>query len=99
MMRCIEDMNRWTNAWLDTPLCPPRAASPQEAMRTPGLHVKSREQELRQSGEWPKYHGLIVAYDEEKDYVLVRSLDSPVSPRGTIWEGTIQEYYQMWECD
>lgn len=104
-MNYSEDKEAFFRACLDTPLGGAPAALVAEAHRrrdpslllsAPGTCVKSKERETRNG--FPKHHGILVTYDENTDYVLVRGHNSPVSP-ACVWTGTVGEYLAMWEVD
>lgn len=99
-MKQIDSKHEWTEAALDTPFrgrIHAQARSAQEAAKLPGNYVKTRELE-RPNGH-PKHCGILVRYDEGPEGVIVRSVGSPVSPPGTIWRGSKDEYHTMWVVD
>lgn len=99
MMKRIDDMNRWSEAALDTPFGLPRGAT--TTFYPPGICVKSRDRE----GPRPKFFGRVVEFDEAKNYALVRSYGSrfdvhgSAAEAGTVWEGTVSDCLKMWEID
>lgn len=95
-MKLIEDEKAWAEAWLDTPVSSPKhAANPTDAMKQPGCAVKSKEHE-RAHG-FPCHFGRVVAYDEAQDLVRVRTHDGDTPKR--VWEGTVRQFFSMWDCD
>lgn len=95
-MKLIQDDKAWAEAWLDTPLSSPKDMSnATEAMKHPGCAVKSKEHE-RPYG-MPRYFGRVVAYDEAKDFVRVRTHDGDEPKR--VWEGPARQFFDMWDCD
>lgn len=96
-MRAIIDLSAWNRAAMETPFGTPQGCrSPEEAMRVPGCWVKSRE--MREGGRWPRYYGRLVAFSPDK--VVVRSAcDATDGDLACVWEGTVGEYFAMWECD
>lgn len=84
MMKRIDDMKLWHEAALDTRF----SAAPGSGLRE-GVHVKSKE--LMPNSHWPRFYGIVVFFNEEKDNAVVRSMnDEPggPSPAGTVWTGT-----------
>ena len=97
-MRCIEDKKSW-KIWYGKIKKRRTCATPDEASRTVGCCVKTRE--MGQDG-FPKEHGIIAHYDEPSDeVVLVSHPDRPLILKRPlcVWQGTVENYRALWEAD
>jgi len=95
-----EDVALWSEAWLDTPIRTAathgKSLSRSDAGKLPGNAVKTKER--APNSVWPKWLGVLVSFDREKDSVLVRSHAEDAPPRW-VWRGTVAEYCAAWEVD
>ena len=96
-MQDVVDEKAWFEAYLDTPLCPPRhASSAEDAMKTPGCRLKSKAR--RNPFGFPDRFGILVSFDLAADQAVVRGYGDCVSPK-FVWTGTVREYLAAWICD
>jgi hypothetical protein len=100
----IVEQSEWYQVWLDTPISTPGGHAketgrippgPDQAMREPGCCVKSKE---RAPAGWPKNHGRLQAYGEDRVIVASHASKLPSDP-WFIWEGTAAQYHSLWDCD
>ena len=96
-MEGLKEINpqEYADYWQDAPIgmAGPEPKTMEEAMRTPGCCVKSKERES--PGSWPRYFGKVCSYSEDKVVIVSYQVHTPLY----MWEGTAAQYLDLWNCD